>query len=85
MCWSESLRSAVDCILEQEELDRTWLDYPPDLVPVWRPSRTLQNHDELLRRMVRSRLKPLDQDQDPDPDQDQSKLTSTVKQEVSLV
>uniref|UniRef100_A0A8C6TFZ2 Uncharacterized protein n=1 Tax=Neogobius melanostomus TaxID=47308 RepID=A0A8C6TFZ2_9GOBI len=74
------LRVAVDCILDQEDLDRRWLDLPSDQAPVWRPSRTLQNHNELLQRMVRSRLRPQTKDQPKSPEE--TRLSSSVKQEV---
>uniref|UniRef100_A0A8C6TJ49 Tumor necrosis factor alpha-induced protein 2 n=1 Tax=Neogobius melanostomus TaxID=47308 RepID=A0A8C6TJ49_9GOBI len=76
----DGLRVAVDCILDQEDLDRRWLDLPSDQAPVWRPSRTLQNHNELLQRMVRSRLRPQTKDQPKSPEE--TRLSSSVKQEV---
>ncbi|XP_017282900.1 tumor necrosis factor alpha-induced protein 2a [Kryptolebias marmoratus] len=74
----EVLRSAVASIQQQEEQDQRWKDCPKDQVPVWRPQRWLSTHNQLLQKMVESRLSQAAEENSRETDQ----LSSAVKKQV---
>ncbi|XP_072321683.1 tumor necrosis factor alpha-induced protein 2-like [Eucyclogobius newberryi] len=76
-----SLRAAVKCILQQEEMDSKWLSLDPGLVPVWRPNRTLLDHNEVLGHMVQACLsqRPL---QDGAGDKSEAETASAAEGEL---
>uniref|UniRef100_A0A1A7YFR2 Tumor necrosis factor, alpha-induced protein 2a n=1 Tax=Iconisemion striatum TaxID=60296 RepID=A0A1A7YFR2_9TELE len=74
----ESLRSAVTSILQQEVQDQRWRDSPKEQVPVWRPQRWFSTHNQLLQKMVESRLSRAVEENSRETDQ----LSSVVKKQV---
>ncbi|XP_037541913.1 tumor necrosis factor alpha-induced protein 2a [Nematolebias whitei] len=74
----EVLRSAILSIQQQEEQDLRWKDCPKDQVPVWRPQGWLRTHNQLLQKMVESRLSQAAEENSTETDP----LSSAVKKQV---
>ncbi|XP_018542305.1 tumor necrosis factor alpha-induced protein 2a isoform X2 [Lates calcarifer] len=72
------LRSAVASIQQQEVQDRLWTGRPEDRVPVWRPLKCISTHNNLLQKIVESRVKKAAEDELSGTEE----LSSPVKREV---
>ncbi|XP_061785131.1 tumor necrosis factor alpha-induced protein 2-like [Nerophis lumbriciformis] len=75
---SGALRSAVAAMQLQEMQDRQWAGPSEGRVPSWRPQKCLSAHNELLAKLVESRLAEAAQDESSGADG----LSSPLKRQV---
>ncbi|XP_041721312.1 tumor necrosis factor alpha-induced protein 2 isoform X1 [Coregonus clupeaformis] len=80
----EILRSAVETITLQEEKDQQWEGRPKgrSKAPVWRPHQCRRTHDNLLKRIVESRMRNAAVEEDNVSVSSADNLSTSMKREI---
>ncbi|KAL2082258.1 hypothetical protein ACEWY4_022076 [Coilia grayii] len=80
--YPKALRSAVTSVMQEEEQDKRWLEPAEGQeVPDWRPRQCMMNHNNLLQKIVESRIKNAEEDEDGAAD----KLSTSFKKQVCKI
>ncbi|XP_062406799.1 tumor necrosis factor alpha-induced protein 2a isoform X2 [Sardina pilchardus] len=75
-----ALRSTVNAIQQEEEQDKRWLEPEGQQAPEWRPRQLLLNHNNLVQKIVDSRV-----DKAEDEEKGADKLSTALKKQVCKI